>query len=372
MSDALTTIVFAGGGSGGHIFPNLAIAQRLGEQGLAFNAHFLVSARPLDAQILRQHAHVFTALPVEPLPRGLGALARLPGFVRAWRNSVAAVRRVILQERVGAVVATGGFASGPAVWAASRTRVPVTLVNLDDPPGWANRLLARRADTVFSVFDGFKGQRIGYPLRGGAVGGVDPASARQQLGLNPDRHTLLVTGGSQGAATVNQMMACLVQMPEAKLALAGWQVLHLTGGEQDIEPLGRAYEQAGVPSKVQPFCEQMGLAWCAATVAISRAGAGSVAEVWANATPTIFLPYPYHKDQHQKKNAKPLVAVDGAVICDDLIDAQANADQLLEPLTQLMGDNNRRRVMIEAMRRSQPPNGAAVVADWVTQRIKTN
>src|SRR5690606_34808033 len=150
-----------------------------------------------------------------------------------------------------------------------------------------------------------------------------PAQAREALGLAPDQPVLLVTAGSQGAATINRMMMALVKHPQGRAALADWQVYHLSGA-REREAVERAYAEAGVAARVEPFCQRMGLAWRSAELAISRAGAGSVAEVLANAVPTIFMPYPYHKDQHQRLNALPLADAGGAVLVQDHIDAEAN------------------------------------------------
>lgn len=362
------TILFAGGGTGGHIFPSLAIVERLREQGVEADYRFLVSTRPLDAQILGKHGLPYTALPVQPLPGNLRALAALPSFVRGWFASVAQVRRIIRQETVAAVAAMGGYVSAPAVVAAYRSGIPTALINLDTPPGKANRMLAKRATAVFTVYPALNGQRVGLPLRRIALATADPASARREWGLDPRRSTLLVTGGSQGAESINQMMMQLLTMPGPQAALRQWQVIHLAG-VHPTEPVRRAYKEAGVPAVVEPFSDRMGLAWSATTLAISRAGAGSVAEIWANATPTIFLPYPYHKDQHQKHNTRELVGIGGACVCDDLIDPAANAKQITGPLLDLMNDPARRHAMAKAMKDTPPQDGAATIAGWLTERV---
>jgi len=359
------TIFFAGGGTGGHIFPGLAIAERVGERPVQCNCHFLVSTRSLDAQIMRQHGLPYTPLPVGPLPGRLWNPVAVAGFARAWFAGVNRVQKLIRQIRPAAVVATGGYVSGPAVAAAARAAVPVVMVNLDTPPGRANRWMARRAAKIFTAGAGWPGaEPIGVPLRRSAVGPHDQGLARRALGLDRGRRVLLVTGGSQGANTLNQMMVHLVARPQVRAAFDRWQVLHLVGTHA-VEPVRQAYEQAKIPARVQPFCDQMGLAWSAAAFAISRSGAGGVAEAHANATPTLFLPYPFHKDQHQKHNVRALVQIGGAQVHDDLVDPVANADRWADSLAALMGDPLRLKHMTQAMRRDPPNNGAATVADWL-------
>src|SRR5690606_17293760 len=152
------------------------------------------------------------------------------------------------------------------------------------------------------------------PIRRAALASADAAECRRRLGLDPDRRTLLVTGASQGAESLNRFMATFAERrPEA---LRDWQVIHLAGPRQ-IGDLRSAYERAGVPAAVFEFLDAMGEAWGAADLALSRAGASSVAEAVANRVPTIFAPYPWHKDQHQKRNAEPLIDAGGAWLVDD-------------------------------------------------------
>ena len=206
-----------------------------------------------------------------------------------------------------------------------------------------------------------------------AIGPDDPAAARRQLDLDPKRNTLLVTGGSQGAETINRMMIGLVGTIPVRKELAGWQVLHLAGsaatGKPILAELRAAYERAGVTARVETFCNAMGLAWSAASLAIARAGANTVAEVWANHTPTIFLPYPYHRDQHQRRNAEPLADIDGAVLSRDLIDPQANTKQLTGPLSALLSNPAQRQHMARRLRQTRPANGAQIIARWVRSTL---
>jgi UDP-N-acetylglucosamine--N-acetylmuramyl-(pentapeptide) pyrophosphoryl-undecaprenol N-acetylglucosamine transferase len=365
------TILFAGGGTGGHIFPSLAILERLREKHAPAEPQFLVSFRPLDAQILGKRQVPYTALPAQPLSVRPW---RWPAFLRAWRASVSAVAAIIRERQAAAVVAMGGFVSAPAVAAASRAGVPVLLVNLDAVPGRANRLMARRATQVFSAYATpalRAAETIGVPLPRAAVGPRDKGEARRQLGLDPDKETLLITGGSQGAQSVNRTMLEMVARSEPRKALGrNWQVLHLTGGSpEELDAARRAYERAGIPARAETFCNQMGLAWSAASIAICRAGASTVAEAWANATPAIFMPYPYHRDQHQRLNAEPLAGIGAALLFTDQIDAKLNAKHLAGPLLALMSNAQQRIHMAELMRDRRPPDGAQILAERLTRLL---
>ncbi len=358
------TIVFAGGGTGGHIFPNMAILDRLREKHVPVKPHFLVSTRPLDRQILHKHKLEFTEVPAKPFgwqPR------KLIAFMQAFKRSRELVGYELERLDAAAVVATGGFVSGPAVAAAADRDLPVALVNLDAIPGKANRQMASKATAVFSVYSTQmlkRAQTIGLPLRRSAIANLPKAKARYQLGLRPDLDTILVTAGSQGASTINEMMMELTTRTEARKALSQWQVLHLSGVD-DQQDVTEAYRRAGIRARVEAFLTGMGLAWAAATVAVSRAGAGSVAEAWANAVPTIFFPYPYHKDAHQRYNAEPLVNAGAALMLKDEIDPVENANQVTGPLTSLMRNDVQRALMTSALRETRPPDGAETLADWL-------
>jgi UDP-N-acetylglucosamine--N-acetylmuramyl-(pentapeptide) pyrophosphoryl-undecaprenol N-acetylglucosamine transferase len=368
MSNAKPTILYAGGGTGGHIFPSIAIHERVRDLQPTAQPHFLTSQRPLDAQIMADHHFAFTPLPAKPMNIRPW---RWPAIYQAWQASMNAVDRIIVQHQPIALVAMGGFVAAPAAKAARRRGLPVLLVNLDAVPGRANRYIARLATESFTAYPVRElpaAPHVGVPLRKSALATLDPAAARQKLGLAPDRDTLLVTGASQGARSINQFMQALAIQQIPRDAMRQWQIFHLAGDNaDDIAALKKTYAQQGIPAVVQAFTNDMGLAWSAATLAISRAGAGSVAEVWASATPTIFLPYPYHKDQHQRLNAEPLVKDGGAVMFEDLIDAEPNVRQLASPLVGLMQDPARRQAMAKALRDHQPPDGALAAAQWLTR-----
>ncbi|WP_432797921.1 UDP-N-acetylglucosamine--N-acetylmuramyl-(pentapeptide) pyrophosphoryl-undecaprenol N-acetylglucosamine transferase [Poriferisphaera sp. WC338] len=388
------TIIFAGGGSGGHIFPNLAIFEKLRELRPDSVAHFLLSKREIDADIASKNDLSYAALPASPLrmrPRDL------LDFYRNYKASEAQVTALIKGIQPRAMVATGGFVSAPAVKAARKLGLPVALVNLDAVPGKANKFTAKDATEIFSVYqtgDLPRARQIGLPLRASAKAQLPQALAREQLHLDPDMKTLLVFAGSQGGRTLNEMMIEFASRTNTRNLLgqknipttqahhnaeprnwnriendqneasSGWQVLHLTGPD-DRDRVAEAYAQAGIPARVESFCNQMHLCWAAATLGICRAGAGSVAEVWTNHVPTIFLPYPFHKDNHQFANVEPLVATGGAMVLKDQADAIANASQLVGAIKSLMTNAAQRERMRNCLADTQPDDGAATVAQWI-------
>lgn len=366
MSDGPRVFLFAGGGTGGHIFPALAIYEQLAARGPT-RAVFLCSDRPLDGRILgREHVH-YRSIPAKPFGVRPRALLR---FVRSWGPAVRSSRMVIQDRRRAGeevtVVAMGGFVAAPVVHAAKAEGVPVLLVNMDAVPGKANRWIARRVERVVTStpVPGEPWAQVPPIVRAAAKADKDAAACRGALGLDPAVRTLLVTGASQGARSINDLLRHMLgERPEL---FAGWQVIHQTGAGEDAT-VKEAYEAAGVRALVKPFFERMAEAWGAADLAVSRAGAGSVAEAWANAVPTLFMPYPFHKDQHQRYNARPLEAAGAAIIADDLVEPGANAAGAGQALAELLSDEDRREALRSGLRDLGPADGAARIAEMLLE-----
>lgn len=365
--------LFAGGGTGGHIYPGLAIAEALGRLAPAagrgaVEAKFLCSDRGIDARILSQAGVAFFAVAAKPLGLRPRTLVR---FLRGWGPTIRSARAEVRAARARglepAVVAMGGFVAAPCAQAARAERCPLWLVNLDAVPGKANRWIAGRVApgkllTSAPVGSAFaRSWRVVPPIvrAGTALSAMTRAEARTGLGLNPQTPTLMVSGGSQGAASVNLLMAALARSRPG--ALSGWQVLHQSG-EDDNTALENAYTVAGVKAVVTRFVSAMGVWWRAADLAVGRCGAGTVAEAWANGVPAVFLPYPFHRDQHQRANAAPLVSAGAAVVCDDLVSAEANLPVAGAVIADLLTDGARREGMRQSAERLGPADGAERVA----------
>jgi len=377
-----TTFLFAGGGTGGHLFPGLAIAEQLAAQCSAaggggstgtkggIKAVFACSTRPLDAEILRTQCVEFHPIPAEPF--GLSP-RRLVKFLTSWSGAVRASRDLI-RAQGGAptvhVVAMGGFVAAPFAHAARAENVPVTLVNLDAVPGRANRWIARRAGAIFTSAEvdkpsgGTKWTLVPPIVRKQAMPPGPPELCRARFKLEPNRPTLLVTGASQGAKSINDFLIAMLERSRDAFIAHGWQVIHQTG-KGEVERVRAAYAQAKVHAVTDQFIEDMGAAWGAADLAVSRAGAGSVAEAWAAKVPAIFMPYPYHKDEHQRINALPLERAGVCVIAKDLIDPSLNADQIGPTLIDLLTHPDKRAGMRTGFATLGPADGANRIAAFL-------
>jgi UDP-N-acetylglucosamine--N-acetylmuramyl-(pentapeptide) pyrophosphoryl-undecaprenol N-acetylglucosamine transferase len=347
--------------------PALAVVEQLAIRQPGSRVVFACSNRPIDRTVLAGGEHAAMAQPVVPMPRGPRGWLR---FGRSWLASRALARDLVGDLRPAAVLGTGGFASAPVVREASRRKRPVGVLNPDAHVGLANRLLVRRADRVFVQFEEAlrrlpasardRGRSVGCPIR--PMADVSPGEAREHFGLSADRRTLLVLGGSQGARSVNQAIERLLGAwaPQADR----WQVLHITGPGYDKADAPRA---GGVSVRRVSFCHEMDWAYRSASLALCRAGAVTVAELMASRTPAVLMPYPHHRDDHQRLNAEQMVSTGGAVIVTDRVEPAANAEALAEAMGPLWGDDT----ALEAMRRrlsALPANRAAeVVADWLIE-----
>ncbi len=386
--------IFAGGGTGGHLYPGLAIAAELERSAppdhRPVRSVFVCSDRPLDAEILSAAGANFRAIHARPPAGGVLGLARFAvhwgGSVRAGRWLIHELRKPDAQGRPSrvCVVAMGGFVAAPIAQAARVERTPLVLVNLDAVPGKANRRIANHAQRNFTATRVHEGEYASSwtpvpPIvrieadagtLGGPAGGARAAECRRRLGLDPQSPTLMVTGGSQGARSLNEFLAALTLSDAGRHALKidpdsrgqkPWQVLHQTGKDADAT-VADAYERAGIRAVVRPFTDRMADWWGAADLAVARSGAGNVAEVWANKTPTLFLPYPHHKDEHQRFNAMPLEECGGARIARDLIDPARNLDSVGPVLISLIENTEQRRRMRTALEQLGPANGASRIA----------
>jgi len=362
------TYIFAGGGTGGHLYPGLAVAEEL--VGLQTEAQvvFACSNRAIDRQILSPLPYAMIPQPVAPMPRGLRGWGR---FVRAYLASARLAGDLLRDLQPVAVLGLGGFAAGPVVLRAARLGVRTGLLNPDAVPGKANRLLARKVDAVFTQFEQTAQafplavrstvRWTGCPIRRGLAEG-DPAAAREFFGLRSDRRTLLVFGGSLLAESLSLALEALAA--DLSPLAEAWQVLHISGS-----PLAGRIEQslrsAGLEVRTLVYCDRMDLAYAAADLVLSRCGAVTVAELMAVDRPAVLMPYPYHKDQHQRLNAQAMERAGAARVVMDAKDPRANARRLAQAMAPLMADP----AALEAMRRAAGTAGrrdaASVVARFL-------
>ncbi len=332
-------VLLAGGGTAGHTSPLLATADALLRLAPDTEITCLGTPRGLENRVVPEAGHRLELIPPVPMPRRPNLdLVRLPARLRDAVRETAAVI-----ERSGAevVLGFGGYVSMPAYLAARRRKVPVILHEQNALPGLANKAGARLARRVAVSFPNTplpKAEYVGLPLRA-MIARLDRAAmrdeARRFFDLDPDRPTLLVTGGSQGARSLNQA----VSGASSALAGAGVQVLHVVGPQGEANPA-----PSDVPYAVLPFVDRMDLAYAAADVVLSRGGANSVIEAAAVGLPGIFVPLP-HGNGEQEHNARPVVEAGGGVL---LHDADLTSQWLASHVPALVGDPARLAAMSAA------------------------
>lgn len=314
----MTTYLLAGGGTAGHVNPLLALADHIRDTEPHAQIVVLGTREGLEARLVPERGYELATIERLPFPRrpNLAALR----FPTRFRRAAAEVRALIRGRGVDVVVGFGGYAAAPAYRAAVREHVPYVIHEANAKPGLANRLGARGTPYVAVTFAATPiraargpARETGMPLRpeivalGGRMG--DPAAqaqARRELGLDPDRRTLLVTGGSLGARAINRGISGSAR----QIVDSGAQVLHIWGGLTELE-------DPGVPGySVLPYCDRMDLALTACDLAVSRAGSTTVSELSGLGVPAVFVPYG-HGNGEQRLNAAAVVDAGGALLVDD-------------------------------------------------------
>lgn len=345
------TLLIAGGGTGGHVFPAVAVAEAA--QALAdVDIVFVGTDRGVEARVVPARGWRLERLEVEPM-KGGGAKRALRGAVVATRATLRAAG-LVRRLRPRAVLSVGGYASGPATLAAALLGVPVALLETNSTAGLANRLLAPFARCAFVAWDeaapSFRASTVrqyGVPLRAGFV----PRPSLPRDGTV----RVLVMGGSQGAAFLNE------RIPEVLgRALAPGRpldVLHQAGTGRE-PPVREAYARAGIERvRVVPFIEDVAQAIADSDLVIARAGAGTIAEITAIGRAALLVPFPHAADDHQARNAQALARA-GAAVCV----LQGRADLLAVEVGRLLADDAARKAMADRARARGRPDAAARVA----------
>jgi len=348
-----TDLLIAAGGTGGHIFPALAVAEEAVERG--WTVRFAGTAERMESSLVPRAGFEMDCIRAYPVI-GRGALGAASGLAAA-SFSVLGAARVLGKVKPRVVLGAGGFVSAPVVAAARLLRIPAVLLEQNVIPGHANRMLGRFMTRVLvtyastaAFFPPGKGVHTGNPVRKSVVA---KASTRDP---NPNgRVRILVLGGSQGASSIND------QVPKAFQAEALRHLVTIVhqAGPGRREPTESAYRDNGVEARVVEFIEDMGAAYAAADLILCRSGATTIAEVAVAGLPAVFVPYPHHRDRQQELNARPFAEAGAAVILNEPLEPDVLGD-VLEGLAQSPG---RREAMSRAMRGLARPDAAGRVVD---------
>lgn len=353
-------ILIAGGGTGGHLMPALALAEALRALDRDVEPVLVGAVRGVEARLLPSRPFRYHLLPVEPLYRARWwRNARWPLIaLRVWR----AATRVIGDERPALAVGTGGYAAGPVLLAALRHGVPLALQEQNAYPGLTTRWLARRARQIHLGFPEAVAQLRpgthtevyvpGNPIVPPPVPLPEPAAARAALGVPPDRPVVLAIGGSQGARAINHAVAGAVDAG----AFAGITLLWSTG-----PGMWEAYAHYGHPPErvVRPFWDPIAEAYAVADLVVSRAGAMTTAELCAWGLPAVYVPLPLAAAGHQTRNAQALATADAAL---HLAESRLDPTSLADAVQGLLRAPERRAAMARAARSRGHPKAAETIA----------
>ncbi|NGM15314.1 undecaprenyldiphospho-muramoylpentapeptide beta-N-acetylglucosaminyltransferase [Verrucosispora sioxanthis] len=339
----LRSVVLAGGGTGGHIYPLLAFADCLRRHDPGVRITCLGTPKGLENELIPPAGYDLRNIPAYQLPRSINMnLVRTPG--RMW-TAARAAGKVIDEVRADVVVGFGGYVSVPAYLAAWRRELPIVIHEVNVPPGVANRLGMKFTKHVAVGFPHQPAQAeslrdarvVGVPLRR-SIAGLDRAAmrnaARAHFGLRPDLPVLFVAGGSQGARSINLAVSGAAK----ELARNGVQVLHVIGARNESVSVPT---DLPVPYVTLPYLSDMDAGYAAADLMLGRGGAMTCAEVAAIGLPAIYVPYP-HSNQEQKRNALPVVEAGGGLLVDD---AEVTPDWLERTVIPLIRDPQRLHAM---------------------------
>lgn len=342
--------ILAGGGTGGHVIPALAIAQALKEQ-YAAEAVFIGTARGIENRLVPAAGFPLQLVQVGALKNvSLGTRLKttldLPRAI--WHSA-----RIIADYRPDVMIGVGGYASGPAMLAAALSSVPTLAFEPNVVPGFANRLVAPLVSAAAVHF-----QETGSYFRRFQVTGVPVRKAFCEAGsrTGDPRPTLLVFGGSQGAHFINEIV--ISSLAALHAAIPRLHIIHQTG-ERDYNEAQAAYLAAGGSAEVYPFIDDMPSTFARSDLLLCRSGASTVAEVMAAAKPAIFVPFPRAADDHQKRNAEALERAGAAIMAEE---TSLKKDLLVELVSAFLGDPERRTQMARAAHQFAHPQAASEIA----------
>jgi len=353
------SVLIAGGGTGGHLYPGIAVARELLSRVPDAEVTFVGTRAGIEARVVPREGFALDLIrsaglkggSVRSLVRGIALLPVSAGD--AWR--------VITRRRPAVVVGVGGYSSGPVVLLAALRGIPTLLMEQNAMPGITNRLLAPVVTTAAVTYQesvrffGGKAVLSGNPVRPEFFG----ERARAYEIRPPGAARVLVFGGSQGAHEVNgALVAAAARLAAGTPRVA---ITHQTG-EQDLDMVRSGYQRAGLDARVEPFLFAMDREMKAADFVICRAGATTLAELAASGTPSILVPLPTAADDHQRRNALALVTQGAARMVEQL---ELSGDRIAAEILALTGDAAERRSMGEAARRLARPDAAKVIVEKV-------
>ncbi len=356
------TVVIAGGGTGGHLYPGIAVAREVLRRSPTARVSFAGTARGLEARVVPKEGFELDLIRSAGL-KGKAIAARLRGAV-LLPAGVFDAWRLLGRRKPDVVIGVGGYSSGPVVLSAALRGIPTLVLEQNAVPGLTNRVLApfvRAAAVTYSETLSFFGRRgfvTGNPVRAEFF-----ETSNLEVRTSNCRR-VLVLGGSQGAHAIN--VAMVAAAPRLVRSLPGLEVVHQTG-EKDLATVREAYRRNDVPARAEPFFDAVAREMKAADLVICRAGATTLAELAASGRPALLVPFPGATDDHQRKNAEVLAKAGAALLIDQ---KDLGTNRLADEAAAILSDDRRRGSMSDAMRGFARPDAAAHIVDRVIALAK--
>jgi len=354
-------IIIAGGKTGGHLFPGIAVAQALKKINHDADILFVGTSAPFETQTLEKYGFAHKSILSKPIKGG----SLISKVLSMSIILISLIQSMILMRKIKPdfVLGVGGFSSFGVVLAAWIFRIPTAIQEQNAFPGLTNRLLARFAKTIFTSFKDTKGfthnpkaRYVGNPVRK-----MDTRQSRDDLMLNhfdPDKFTLLVTGGSQGATSINTTFMDALELMDNTTK---FNIIHQTG-VQDESKIMRAYKHLKIKATASAFFHNMPQLQDIADLVITRAGAGTISELCLRGLPAILIPFPHAADDHQTFNAKALEKQKAAVM---IRDNELTGSALKETIEDLIRDKAKLDLMAERMKQLAMPDADEKIAHHI-------
>lgn len=364
-------VILSGGGTGGHIYPALTIADQIKKLSPAAEIIFIGTKHGLEKDIVPRYGYPLKFIEVAGFKRSL-SLDTLRSAGKLLKGLLDA-NRILNREKPDLVIGTGGYVCGPVVFLAALKGIPTCIQEQNAMPGVTNKILAHYVKKIFLGYQEagkyFAGKTpkeyTGNPIRTEILN-YQKEDALQELKLDKNKKTVLVSGGSRGARSINNAML------DAESMLAGRQdvqVLHVTG-EANYQQYMQQMQERGIKSEniiVKPYLHNMPAALAATDIAVFRAGAIGLAELMAKGIPSVLVPYPYATANHQEFNARAVEARGAARV---ILDKELSGDKVLEVIEHLLLHNNELEKMQQAAKGLGRPRAAAIIAKQALSLIK--
>lgn len=360
-------ILLSGGGTGGHIFPAIALADEIRKRFPEAEFLFIGANGKMEMEKIPQAGYKIEGIDIAGIDRG-NLLSNLSLPIRILK-SLSRSKKIVKDYKPDFAIGTGGFASGPALYAASGLGVPIFIQEQNSHAGITNKLLSKRAEKIFTAYpdvEGFSKDKtafLGNPVRRNIITGLmETDAAKEKLGLDQNKLTILSVGGSLGSKTLNDAWKENIE----KLTEKGYQLIWQTGKLQYKELSEDAKFKNSESVLLKEFISDMALAYSAADVIVSRAGAIAISELAISQKPVLLVPFPFAAEDHQTKNAMNLVDKDAAKMVRDT----EMKEKFWKTLLEICENENLRHEMSSNLQFFAKPNATEEIVDGILAQIK--